>query len=203
MKVIMLFSILFCSCVIKMNKDCNTNQLVTGLYYGQKGGFFPPYLIYVTIKEEPVIEVFQPLQGQILCVLKDILHVNQNKSNNVLFIGKKISLCCDGSGLFVEQLLINNHSKLKKVYISFNPDKNKELNEYRNRAFLFEDNDATVKMIEGKIGKSENTSFKFEKLQYKYGVMNLAKTLPNEKFLKEYFIIREKIVNEIIISNRK
>ena len=176
-----------------------------GLYYGKlEGGVFPPYTIFLCVQEEKsILECFQPLKGNIITVLSDTLYENStNKNNSKLLEGNKTEVKKIKGNIFVYLKKNISPFYFKKIEINRDTSKFKKLNEYRNRAYIFEDRKKIYKFLNDSLDGKVSNYFLYENLFYESDLNELADSLTHPIFLKEYKKRKEKIINEIINENR-
>ncbi len=180
----------------------NVKKFNEGLYYGKKGTAH----IYITNKNDTAIaEVFVKIKGYVMNPLTDTLYRNKNTPNEI-FIGNESVIFIKRNTYRIRQKkMITTQFKYRERTINFKPDKQEELNECRNRAYLYKKRDEIRHLIGNQIKDSaisKATNFYYNSL-YDYSIDNLARSLPHEEFIKRYAEIREKIMREIIENYNK
>src|SRR5689334_10904813 len=138
-KKIALFVLMAVSgCVATNTFRENRQPLKNGIYFGQVGGFYPPNKAYLLIGKSISIEIYQTIKGQILEVEKDILD-SYGAVGGAIYQGKKTCVLWEGSNLVLRQLSIPGKVNVPDIPLKYFPEKEPELNEYRDRAYLHRD----------------------------------------------------------------
>lgn len=183
-----------------------------GLYFGKSGGFFPPVLVYVSVGELTVVEIYQPMKGEVLEITNEAL-LPTGKEEGTIFIGEETAIVRRHSSLYLTQVgKISRwpNFSFKDVPLNRDQTKTSELVECRNRSYLFGDIDkaatAMTKEIMEKgtrVYESErvlwhNVRSEFLILRGKTVAHELATKLPPREFMAEYEKIRQGIIKEIV-----
>jgi hypothetical protein len=203
----------------------NSVSLERGLYYGKRGGLFPPVLAYVIVGETTVVEMYQPMKGEVFGIIKEVLHPT-GKEKGLIFSGKETGVFRKRSSWYLTQIgEISRFPDFEFKNVKLEPDSTKasELNGYRKRAHLFIDMEKIVietKEIILKQGKIPaayaHLKDKYEgneldrvlsghiysdvlRFEREFGSRDLSESsLSYEEFLIEYSKIRKKIIQKIV-----
>lgn len=173
-----------------------TNGQLIGLYYGEKVGLTTvEVFIVIDSTTQCVAEVFQPLKGQIVKVFTDTLL--SNLDSQILYRGKKIEVI-KRTDLYVKQRVKVGSFEFGRIKINYSPDQSSKHNEYKNRAYLFEDKDRCINILKERIGALPRIYSEFDRLNKEYKTLELAKSLPYNEFLIRYGQIRTEILDKMI-----
>ncbi len=191
-EMIILFMFFLTTCEAQ-NNICSFNE---GLYYGKKGTAH----IYITNKNDTAIaEVFVIIKGYVMNPLIDTLYKNKNSTNEI-FIGKESIIFIKRNTYHIRQKTgIITPFKYRERQIDFKPCRQKELNEYRNRAYIYKDRDKIRELFTSYLPDTATTraiNYFYNSL-YKHSVETLARTLQHKEFIEQYLLIREKTIQEI------
>ena len=123
--------------------SCNGNnigntELKDGFYYGQNKGFFPQIIVYLKIKKDTAfVECYLPLKHEYFHTFSDTLILNKMEAS--LYSSKKSSICSKKGKLFFKTIEGNSECNVEETRITYQPDKENEFKDIRNKAKPFKE----------------------------------------------------------------